>query len=102
MRSRYTAYARGNTEWLKATWHPATHRGDLDVGQPVKWVRLEIVATKAGGPDDDRGEVEFIAHYKIQGRAHRLHERSCFQRRDGRWLYVDGDLSPVTSCDDRD
>jgi SEC-C motif-containing protein len=34
--------------------------------------------------------VEFVARYKIGGRAHRLHEISRFVREEGRWLYVDG------------
>jgi len=100
MRSRYTAYARRDTDWLSATWHPATRPSDLGLDQPIKWTRLEIIATEAGGPDDQRGIVEFIAHYKLQGRAHRLHERSRFQRRDGRWVYVDGDPGPGAATGD--
>jgi SEC-C motif-containing protein len=37
--------------------------------------------------------VEFVARYKVQGKAHRLHERSRFVRQEGRWFYVDGDVS---------
>jgi SEC-C motif-containing protein len=39
---------------------------------------------------EDRATVEFVARYKIGGRAHRLHEISRFVREDGRWYYVDG------------
>jgi len=35
--------------------------------------------------------VEFVARYRVGGRAVRLHERSRFVREAGRWLYVDGD-----------
>ena len=39
-----------------------------------------------------RGEVEFVARYKINGRAFRLHEHSRFVRYRGAWVYVDGDI----------
>jgi SEC-C motif-containing protein len=35
-------------------------------------------------------EVEFVARYRVGGRAHRLHETSRFVHEDGRWYYVDG------------
>jgi SEC-C motif-containing protein len=41
--------------------------------------------------DNDHATVEFVARYKLNGRAFRLHELSRFVRVDGRWLYVDGD-----------
>ena len=60
----------------------------------MRWLGLKILATDAGGPEDAHGTVEFVARYKIDGRARRLHERSRFRRRDGRWFYLDGDLAP--------
>jgi SEC-C motif domain protein len=100
MRSRYTAYSLCDADWLTDTWHPATRRPDVVIDPSIKWTRLEIVATEAGGPDDTRGIVEFIAYYKVRGRAQRLHERSRFQRSDGQWHYVAGDLAPDTTADD--
>ena len=94
MRSRYTAYAQGNANWLRETWHPATRPVSLDLDEPVRWIGLKIVSAESGGPQDDRGTVEFVARYKRGGRAHRIHELSRFQRCDGRWCYVDGDLGP--------
>ena len=38
-------------------------------------------------------EVEFEAAYDRAGTPGRLHERSRFEQRRGRWVYVDGDLS---------
>ena len=40
----------------------------------------------------DVAEVEFVARYRVAGKAVRLHERSRFVREAGRWFYVDGDL----------
>ncbi len=92
MRSRYCAYTRSDAGYLSATWHPTTRRQAIDADPNLRWLGLKIVATEAGGADDHRGVVEFVARYKIGGRAYRLHERSRFKRFQGRWFYVDGDL----------
>ena len=41
--------------------------------------------------DADHAVVEFVARYRVAGRAVRLHECSRFVREAGRWYYVDGD-----------
>ncbi len=92
MRSRYSAYCRGNLDYLRATWDPKTLPDDLTPGPPVTWLGLKILATEAGGPEDDTGMVEFVVRYKAGGwRARRLHERGLFVRLDGRWRYLDAD-----------
>ena len=58
-----------------------------------KWTRLEILRVEAGGPEDEKGLVEFRAHYRVEGRAAVLHEVSRFEKHGGRWFYVEGDLS---------
>lgn len=92
MRSRYVAYSLGDAAYLLATWHPRTRPETLDLEtQPrVKWIGLEIRAHRQ--LDDDHAEVEFIARYRINGRAQRLHETSRFVRENGSWYYVDGDI----------
>ena len=52
----------------------------------------EIVDTVDGGPDDDTGEVEFRAHFQGPSGDGVLHERSRFERRAHRWVYVEGDV----------
>ncbi len=94
MRSRYTAYALGDFAYLRATWHSSTRPTNLAFEPGLKWVSLEILATDGGGPNENDGLVEFIARYKLKGRAFRLHERSRFVREDGAWRYVDGVLDP--------
>lgn len=92
MRSRYTAYVLGDTAYLLATWHPTTRPSNLrlEPAGAVKWLGLKILRTRLGMADDQRGEVEFVARYKIQGKAVRLHESSEFVRDGGRWFYVSG------------
>lgn len=92
MRSRYSAFATGNADWLGASWHPARRPPDTSVDSTVRWLGLRIVRVEAGGPDDDAGVVEFIARCKRNGRAHRMHEVSVFERVDGHWVYVEGEV----------
>ena len=95
MRSRYSAYAYGDTDYLFRTWHPRTRPVDVTVDSSTIWIDLEVIETVAGGSDDDRGEVEFRALFESQGRAGSLHERSRFERRAGRWFYVDAEGSQL-------
>lgn len=96
MRSRYTAYVLGRTDYLRATWDPATCPADLDVDTEApdapRWLGLHV---KRFEPQDaQHAIVEFVARYKQGGRGHRLHEVSRFVRgEDGHWRYVDGDVS---------
>ncbi len=96
MRSRYTAYAMGNMDWVRQTWHPSTCPADLAPDTGTRWLGLAIKAHSQ--QDDTHAEVEFVARYKVGGRAWRLHERSRFvhePRAAGAapvWLYVDGDM----------
>ena len=92
MRSRYVAYALGNEPYLLATWDTATRPATLnfDTETPVNWIGLTIKRHELQG--SDRAIVEFIARYKVDGHAYRLHETSRFVRNDDRWLYIDGDI----------
>jgi len=92
MRSRYTAYTLLREDYLLATWHSSTRPAALGLAQEAhsKWLGLEVKRHELH--DTDRASVEFVARYKINGRAHRLHETSRFVRESGRWFYVDGDI----------
>lgn len=94
MRSRYTAYVLARAAYLRHTWHVSTRPASLTLpgDEPVKWLGLEILATQAGEAQDDAGVVEFVARYKIRGKAGRLHEVSRFVKQSGQWFYLDGDM----------
>jgi SEC-C motif-containing protein len=94
MRSRYTAFAVGDTDYLLRSWHPRTRPVTLDLDPDQRWLFLEIVRTEHGGPFDDSGLVEFIAHYRADGERGALHEVSRFSRVEGAWVYLDGIVSP--------
>lgn len=93
MRSRYTAYTLLREDYLLATWHTSTRPASLDLAADAatKWIGLEVKRHEQ--QDTDHAIVEFVARYKVNGRAHRLHEVSRFVREDGRWFYVDGDVT---------
>lgn len=88
MRSRYSAFALGDADYLFRTWHPRTRPADVAVDPQTVWTGLRVLDIRAGGPGDDSGEVEFTARYQAAGGAGSLHERSRFERRAGRWFYL--------------
>ncbi|MBK8533884.1 MAG: hypothetical protein IPL59_01445 [Candidatus Competibacteraceae bacterium] len=97
MRSRYSAYVLVREDYLLRTWHPSTRPQSLDFdnAEAITWLGLKIVRAEAGGTNDQQGVVEFVARYKIGGKAHRIIETSRFIRENGQWLYLDGALSPM-------
>ena len=103
MRSRYTAFTQGDESYLRATWHASTCPVDniINGEEKVQWLALDVKSAlrlrqrKAEcATDPDRDSVEFVARYKINGRAQRLHEVSRFVREASaggpRWYYLDG------------
>ena len=106
MRSRYSAYALAQgrasavsaaavkpaslVDYLLQTWHPSSAPGELDLS-PLNWTGLDLLHAQTQG---DAGVVEFVAHHKVGGRAHKLHELSRFVREAGAWRYVDGVVAP--------
>lgn len=90
MRSRYSAYVLGLEEYLLDTWHPSTRPEYLNLANDrTKWLGLEV---KRFEPNDESAIVEFIARYKTNGKAEKLHETSRFKRIAQRWFYVDGEF----------
>jgi SEC-C motif domain protein len=76
-----------------ATWHASTRPAQLGLAAeaPTKWIGLDVKRHEQ--QDENHAVVEFVARYKVNGRAHRLHETSRFVREDGRWYYLDGDIA---------
>ena len=82
MRSRYTAFVRGNADHLFRTWHPRTRPDDVTADPDTRWTGLQVLAAEGD-------TVEFVASWEGGS----THEVSRFERRGGRWVYVDGDVS---------
>lgn len=99
MKSRYSAFALGNGQYLADTLS-TRQKEDFDadefekaVGQ-TKWLGLEIRKYADGGEKDDKGTVEFVAKYREQGQQVIHHELAQFIREDGKWVFDDCVMNP--------
>lgn len=89
MRSRYSAYASHQADYLVATTHISQRKHYpkteiLNWATTNKWLKLEIVKTT-------ENTVEFKAYFSdnaLQNHIH--HELSTFTFENGSWFYVDG------------
>ena len=96
MRSRYTAYALGEVDYVLETTHPEGPVWEADragwAGQVEAFCRGTtfegLVVLAAEAPAGDVGHVTFRARLSQGGRDASFSERSEFRRLDGRWLYV--------------
>ena len=89
MRSRYSAFARGEVDYLLQTHDQSESRRALrQACRQTQWLGLSILAVDGGGADDLEGTVRFEARH----REGVLVETSLFQRRGGalagEWLYI--------------
>ena len=91
MRSRFTAYVKGELDYLVETdFH------EVDVEATKRWMaeadffKLEILKTYKGKPLDKKGRVEFKAWYRQDGEERVHHELSDFEKYKGKWYYAGG------------
>lgn len=90
MRSRYSAYATHQADYLVATTHisqRASHSKEDILLWAVsnQWQKLEVLKSTPT-------TVEFKAYYLDQNKkTHIHHEFSTFVQEDGIWYYVDGE-----------
>ncbi|MCK7621585.1 SEC-C domain-containing protein [Streptomyces sp. RS10V-4] len=89
MRSRYSAFAVGDTAYLLRSWHSTTRPPALDLDPALRWTGLTILSTTGGSAFHDEGTVAFRADYTAHGRPGSQEEHSRFVREDGRWVYLD-------------
>ncbi|MDW4908148.1 YchJ family protein [Streptomyces sp. ADMS] len=88
MRSRYSAFVEQDEPYLLRTWHPDTRPARVAFDPGMRWTGLEILEAGDGTAFHTTGTVTFRASY----RGGSLRERSRFERVDGAWVYVDGDI----------
>jgi len=99
LRSRYTAFAMGKTDYLVDTLTPDLRDGfDLVEAESTAagstWQGLEVRSVTGGGIDDDTGSIEFVASFRLHDEARIHHELSQFRRLKGRWLCAGGQTNP--------
>jgi SEC-C motif-containing protein len=90
MRSRFSAFAVGATDYLLRSWHSSTRPARLELDPGLRWTRLEIQGSTGGGAFHTEGTVEFTAYSRWQdgGGEEAMHENSSFVRESGEWVYV--------------
>jgi SEC-C motif-containing protein len=101
MRSRYSAYVEHAIDYIIDT---CVHRGKDDIdykstrdwSEQSTWLGLKIVDVEKGGPADNEGIVEFKASYERNGLKDVHQERAKFKKDNGRWLYDEGHVTPLT------
>ncbi len=100
MRSRYTAFCKGNVDYLSATQHPSERQPDersqlAATIRETTWLSLRLLATTEVA-QGNRGTVEFAAFFRTHESVGQLHERSTFVWEAGRWFYLQGvQLPPI-------
>lgn len=103
MRSRYTAYTRGDIGYIAATLAADQHgafdaHAAKDWATRVTWLGLRIVSTTRGTESDVDGVVSFVATYREAGKTIEHHEVSQFRRADdGAWRFVAGDTRAIAT-----
>lgn len=96
MKSRYSAYTKADINYLMLSHHSKTRpvnkerKGIQKWAKSVRWMQLIIVNTWNGNLSDNEGHVEFKALYFENGLIQQIHEKSLFQRENGKWVYVSG------------
>lgn len=96
LRSRYSAFVRGELDHVEHT-HAPEIRDDFNRAEAERavseceWRGLEVRDTSE---DVDTGTVEFMIRFQRDGQDFYQHELAHFRREDGRWLYVSGEVNP--------
>lgn len=99
MRSRYAAYVLNLPDYIIATTHPASpqysenqfswKRGISQFSKNSQFQQLEILDHKEKG---NLATVTFTAHLSQDGQDATFTERSYFEKKGERWLYLGGQL----------
>lgn len=94
MRSRYSAFARHDIDYLEETLAPGTRedfdrKGITHWSKTSQWIGLEVLLTEQGQAGDETGYVEFVAHFNSDAKRLAHRERSLFKFQDGRWYFFE-------------
>lgn len=97
MRSRFTAYALRNSDYLLSSWDSTKRPAKIDFSKETAiWQSLSIISCKKGNPADNKGVVEFKAYYQQDGKDYFMHEISRFVKHGQRWQYLDGVVKAIS------
>jgi SEC-C motif-containing protein len=107
MRSRFSAFALGDGEYLFRTLHPAHPLRGRDEAAVIRElskakdsVRYMDLTIHDADEEADRGRVLFTARVFEKGQDRSFVELSEFERADGSWRYREGLTVPRSSLDE--
>nr|BFD59040.1 YchJ family protein [Bdellovibrio sp. CKG001] len=94
MRSRYSAFAKNQMQYLRDTTDPQTldlidDEANKEWAERAKFLKLEIVSAEEKGT---KGLVEFKAYYSIDDEEYIHHEVSTFRKQAGEWFFKSGKI----------
>lgn len=89
MRSRFSGYVLGLTQYIHDTWHASTRPDNLQLSADDQWLKLDIVKA-------EHTQVHFRAYFKDGPDFCVLEEISDFEIEDERWVYVSGQTKTHT------
>ncbi len=87
MRSRYSAFVVGDTDYLLSTWSPSERPRNLRLDSRLRWTGLKILGKTGGSAFHTEGTVEFRARFVRDGEPGEQHENGQFVRENGNWVY---------------
>jgi SEC-C motif domain protein len=94
LRARYTAFTRGDVDFILDTHHSQTraevNRDKIQSwSQNSDWVGLKLLETKDGTPSDSTGTIAFHVQYRNRedGKLTDHLELSEFEKEDGEWRF---------------
>ena len=94
LRSRYTAFTRGDVDYILSTHHSKT-RGDVNReeietwSKGSEWMGMKIHQKTEGEAAHNKGTILFHAQYKAEGKVNDHWENSIFEKEDGDWKFLD-------------
>jgi len=83
MRSRFSGFVLGLTDYVKQSWHSSTRPNDLKLAPDEHWLKLDIISAKSQ-------HVHFRAFFEDDGEFLVLEEISDFVFEAPHWFYVSG------------
>ncbi|WP_440876822.1 YchJ family protein [Thalassotalea sp. PLHSN55] len=98
MRSRYSAYATNNAQYIYDTYASKSQAQQSideirESASDCRWLKLTIHSSTEGNDlTQQLPTVEFSAFYLIDDKLFEMHELSRFVQEQGAWRYLDGEI----------
>ena len=94
LRSRYTAFVKGEIDYILETHHTKTkgevkREGIEEWSKTSEWLGFNILEIEGGGENDTNGTIKFEVKYRVKGKLEDHREKSLFEKENGEWRFLD-------------